>query len=61
MIELKVVLNIHHILIEQFGGSKGIREIGLLESAIHRPYATFDKKELYPTPCEKAAAILKVF
>jgi len=59
MIELKVVLNIHHILIDQFGGSKGIREIGLLESAIHRPYATFENQELYPSPCEKAAAILE--
>jgi len=41
MIELKDVLNIHNILIDKFGGSKGIRDIGSLESAINRPFATF--------------------
>lgn len=59
MIELKEVLNIHHILIDKFGGSKGVRNIGALESAINRPFATFDNQELYPTPAEKAAAILE--
>lgn len=34
MIELKDVLNIHNILIDKFGGSKGIRDSGSLESAI---------------------------
>jgi len=59
MIELKDVLNIHNILIDKFGGSKGIRDSGSLESAINRPFATFDSKELYPTPSDKAAAILE--
>lgn len=59
MIELKVVIIIHNILIERFGGSKGIRDQGSLESAINRPFATFDNIELYPTPVEKAAAILE--
>ncbi len=59
MIELKDVLNIHHILIDKFGGSKGVRDIGSLESAINRPFATFDNQELYPTPADKAAAILE--
>ena len=59
MIELKDVLNIHNILIYKFGGSKGIRDSGLLESAINRPFATFDKHDLYPSPAEKAAAILE--
>ena len=36
MIELNDVLNIHHILIDKFGGSKGIRDIGALEAAINR-------------------------
>jgi death-on-curing protein len=49
MIDIKDVLNIHNILIDKFGGSKGIRDIGLLESAINRPFATFDNKDLYPT------------
>jgi death-on-curing protein len=59
MIELKDVLNIHNILIDKFGGSKGIRDSGSLESAINRPFATFDSKDLYPTPSDKAAAILE--
>lgn len=59
MIELNDVLNIHHILIDKFGGSKGVRDLGALEAAINRPYATFDNKELYPTPTDKSAAIFE--
>ena len=59
MIELNDVLNIHNILIDKFGGSKGIRDIGALESAINRPFATFDNIDLYPDPTEKAAAVLE--
>lgn len=50
---------IHNILIAKFGGSKGIRDVRLLESALARPFATFDNKELYPDAIEKAAAILE--
>lgn len=59
MIEINDVLNIHNILIEKFGGSKGVRDIDLLDSAINRPFASFDNQELYPSPEEKAAAILE--
>lgn len=59
MIDLQDVLNIHTILIDKFGGTKGLRDKGLLESAINRPYATFDKQDLYPNPEDKAAAILE--
>ena len=59
MIDLKTVENIHSILIERFGGTSGIRDSGGLESAINRPFQTFDQKELYPTPIEKASAIFE--
>jgi death-on-curing protein len=59
MIELQDVLNIHNILIDKYGGSKGVRDHGSLESAINRPFATFEKHDLYPTPSAKAAAILE--
>ena len=59
MIDLKTVENIHNILIERFGGTSGIRDSGGLESAINRPFQTFDQKELYPTPVEKASAIFE--
>jgi death-on-curing protein len=59
MIELRDALNIHDILIDKFGGSRGVRDLGLLESALHRPFATFENQELYPSPIEKAAAVLE--
>jgi len=59
MIQLQDVLSIHKILIDQFGGAQGIRDKAGIESAIARPYSTFDNQELYPTPEEKAAAIIE--
>ena len=59
MIDLKTVESIHNILIDKFGGSKGIRDIGSLEASLARPYATFDQKDLYPTIVDKAAAIFE--
>lgn len=59
MISEKEALEIHAILIERFGGSNGVRDKELLNSALHRPYQTFDGQDLYPTPIEKAAAILE--
>ncbi len=59
MIEIRDVEIVHNILIDRHGGSKGIRDIGLLESAINRPFTTFNKQSLYPTPAYKAAAILE--
>ena len=53
------VISIHEILIEQFGGIKGVRDMGLLESSVNRVYQTFEGKELYPSPAEKAAAIFE--
>ena len=59
MITLQEVESIHEILIEKFGGSKGTRDRGILESAINRPYQTFDQTELYPLPVDKAAAVFE--
>ena len=58
MIDIQDVIRIHEILIDNFGGSKGIRDRGLLESAISRPFQTFDKVDLYSNPVEKAAALI---
>lgn len=52
------VLAIYNEVIEQTGGSKGIRDIRLLESAVARPQATFAKKDLYPDIFSKAAALV---
>ncbi len=59
MISVKEAEVIHNILIDKFGGSKGIRDAGLLESALARPFATFDNTDLYPNTVEKASAILE--
>ncbi|MFZ1806299.1 MAG: type II toxin-antitoxin system death-on-curing family toxin [Cyclobacteriaceae bacterium] len=59
MIEISEVEIIHDILLERFGGAKGIRDKGILESAIGRPFQTFDGKDLYPDPVDKAAAIFE--
>ncbi len=50
-------LAIHNEVIEQIGGSKGVRDIGLLDSAVARPQATFSGKDLYPDVFSKASAL----
>lgn len=52
------VIRIHDLSIRKFGGRNGVRDYGLLESALHRPYSTFDGNELYPSIVEKASAIV---
>ncbi len=59
MISPEIAEKIHNILIERFGGIKGIRDKGSLLAALARPHATFDQLELYPTAVEKAAAIFE--
>ncbi len=51
------VMLLHRLLIEETGGEDGIRDVGLLESALEAPYITFDGKDLFPTKEEKAARL----
>ncbi len=51
------VLLLHRLLIEATGGADGVRDIGLLDSALESAYATFDGKELFPSKEEKAARL----
>ena len=51
------VLLLHKILAEATGGSVGIRDEGLLDSAIEAIYQTFDSNELYPSLQAKAARL----
>lgn len=44
-------------IVEETGGSIGLRDLGLLESALARPQASFDGEDLYPTILDKAAAL----
>ncbi len=53
-----MVLSIHARQIERFGGTSGVRDEGLLESALAQPQATFGGQLLHPTISEQAAAYL---
>jgi death on curing protein len=57
MILLEDILKIHKASIKDFGGAHGIRDEGLLSSALARPFQTFGGKDLYPSIFEKAAAL----
>ena len=56
-LSLAEVVELHRALINQSGGATGIREIGLLESALSQPRATFAGEDLHPTLIAKAAAL----
>lgn len=51
---LSETLKLHHILIERFGGSHGVRDLGLLESALMRPQTGY-----YTSLSLEAAALLQ--
>lgn len=51
------ILLLHSALIRQSGGSDGIRDEGLLDSAVSTPFQTFADQELYPSLLEKAARL----
>ena len=53
------VLFIHARLIAETGGEHGIRDLGLLQSAVARPQAVFDGDVLYSDVYSKAAALLE--
>ena len=52
------VLEVHTEAINQFGGSAGIREMALLESAVAAPQASFGGESVYNDLIEVAAAYL---
>lgn len=51
------ILLLHSALIVQTGGLDGVRDEGLLDSAINAPFQTFAEQDLYPTVLEKAARL----
>ncbi|HZK27238.1 MAG TPA: type II toxin-antitoxin system death-on-curing family toxin [Thermoclostridium sp.] len=51
------IIKIHSMLIEQTGGSNGIRDEGLLDSALNAPFQTFDGEYIYKTIKAKAAKL----
>ena len=57
-LSLRLVLSIHRDQIEAFGGRGGIRDAGLLSSALEQPSATYEGRLLHPTIEDQAAAYL---
>jgi death-on-curing protein len=55
---LDEVIEIHHDQIKRYGGHPGIRDVGILKSAIAMPSATFDGNFLHTNICEMSAAYL---
>ncbi len=53
------VIFLHARLIAETGGSHGVRDLGMLQSAISRPQASFEGNKLYPDIYTKAAAQLE--
>ncbi len=51
------ILELHRRLIEESGGSSGVRDFGALVSALAQPEMTFEGKDLYPTLADKASAL----
>ena len=53
----KQVLTLHSALIQEFGGMDGVRDEGLLESALASPFQTFGGEPVYPSLQSKAAQL----
>ena len=51
------VLLLHQLIAEETGGSIGVRDIGLLESALENAFSSYDGIEFYPTKEEKGARL----
>ncbi|NLB79302.1 MAG: type II toxin-antitoxin system death-on-curing family toxin [Clostridiaceae bacterium] len=51
------IINMHRLLIQEMGGSKGVRDEGLLDSALNVPFQTFEGEDLYRTVQAKAAKL----
>ena len=53
----KQILYLHEQIMAVSGGSAGVRDQGLLESAVYRPQASFSGQDLYPDLFSKVAAL----
>ena len=56
-LSLAEVLRLHDLIISETGGSHGLRDLGLLESALGQPQQSFGGQDLYPSLESKATAL----
>jgi death-on-curing protein len=59
MISISQAEQVHSVLILEFGGAEGIRDKNALVSALSRPFQSFEGKDLYSSPIQKAAALIE--
>lgn len=55
---LEQIIIIHEDQIVRYGGSSGLRDVSLLESAVFRPQSSFGGNDLYPTIFDKASVLM---
>jgi death-on-curing protein len=51
------IIKLHSALIETSGGTEGMRDESMLDSALNAPFQTFDGKDLYPSIAEKGVRL----
>lgn len=56
-ISLEMAELLHQLIAQETGGEIGVRDEGLLDSALESAFVTFDGKDLYPSKEEKGARI----
>lgn len=60
LLTVEEVISLHDKLIDKTGGSYGLRDKNLLESAIYSAISGFDGSEAYPTVEEKSARLIPI-
>ena len=58
VLTVEEITALHAKLIERTGGSHGLRDQSLLESAVYSALSAFGDREAYPTVEEKAARLM---
>lgn len=56
-IDIENILLFHKKIVSKTGGSDGVRDLGLIESALNRGFMTFDGRDLYESTEMKASVI----
>lgn len=56
-LSIENIILFHEKIVKKTGGSAGLRDRGLIESALNRAFMTYDGKDLYPSTTEKIAVI----
>lgn len=58
LLTIDEIIALHSKLIARTGGSDGLRDLGLLESAVYSANSSFGGEEIYPTVIQKAARLM---